>query len=161
MPHPGLLHPKSLPLWQGTADPYLLRRHSNTQRQVWLSLCGVSWCAQGFVSPSEHLWRVWVLILNGISLPLQSCWGSSFALGRGVYFFGGTHHSPVDGCSAASCNFGVLAEDECMSFYSAILDSFPRDAGWIEPISLTFLALAGRFFTASTNWKPQIRLIFP
>ena len=21
----------------------------NTQRQVWLSLCGVSWCAQGFV----------------------------------------------------------------------------------------------------------------
>ena len=89
MPHPGLLHPKSLPLWQGTADPYLLRRHSNTQRQVWLSLCGVSWCAQGFVSPSEHLWRVWVLTLNGISLPLQSCWGSSFALGRGVYFLVG------------------------------------------------------------------------
>ena len=36
-------------LWQATADPYLHRRHSNTQRQVWLSLCGVSWCAQGFV----------------------------------------------------------------------------------------------------------------
>ena len=77
-------------------------------------------------------------------------------------FFGGIHHSPVDGCSAASCNFGVLAGDnECMSFYSAILDSFPRDAGWIEPASLTFLALAGGFFTASTTWKPQIRLIFP
>ena len=28
-----------------TDDPYLHRTHSNTQRQVWLSLCGVSWCA--------------------------------------------------------------------------------------------------------------------
>ena len=25
------------------------RRPSNTQRQVWLSFCGISWCAQGFV----------------------------------------------------------------------------------------------------------------
>ena len=41
--------PEPLPLWQATADPYLRRGHSNTQRQVWLSLCGVSWCAQGFV----------------------------------------------------------------------------------------------------------------
>ena len=31
------------------ADPYLHRRHSNTQRQVWLSLCRFSWCTQGFV----------------------------------------------------------------------------------------------------------------
>ena len=29
---------------------------------------------------------------------------------------GGIQHSPLDGCSAASCDFGVLAgEDECMS----------------------------------------------
>ena len=49
MPHPGLLHPEPLPLWQATADPYLHRRQSNTQRQVWLSLCGVSRCSQGFV----------------------------------------------------------------------------------------------------------------
>ena len=29
---------------------------------------------------------------------------------------GGIQHSPVDGCSAASCDFGVLAgEDECTS----------------------------------------------
>ena len=40
-------------------------------------------------------------------------------LGRGVSFFGGIQHAPVDGCSVASGNFGVLAgEDECMSFYS-------------------------------------------
>ena len=38
-----------------------------------------------------------------------------------IFFFGGIQHSPVDGCSAVSCNFGVLAgEDEHMSFYSAI-----------------------------------------
>ena len=44
---------------------------------------------------------------------LLSCWGFSFALGHGVYFFGGIQHSPVNGCSTASCNFGVLAgEDE-------------------------------------------------
>ena len=37
-------------------------------------------------------------------------------------FFGGIQHSPVHGCSAVSCNFGVLTgEDEHMSFYSAIL----------------------------------------
>ena len=30
MPYPGLLHPEPLPLWQTTADPYLLSRHSNT-----------------------------------------------------------------------------------------------------------------------------------
>ena len=52
---------------------------------------------------------------------LPSCWGFSFALGRGVSFFGGIQHSPVDGCSAAGNNFGVLAgEDEHTSFYPTI-----------------------------------------
>ena len=48
MPYPDLLHPE--PLQQATADPCLHRRLSNTKRRVWLSLCGVSWCTQGFVS---------------------------------------------------------------------------------------------------------------
>ena len=30
MPHPSLLHPEPLPLWQATADPDLCRRHSDT-----------------------------------------------------------------------------------------------------------------------------------
>ena len=30
MPHPGLLHPERLPLQRATADPDLLRRHSDT-----------------------------------------------------------------------------------------------------------------------------------
>ena len=44
---------------------------------------------------------------------LSSCCSFSFALDRGVFghgsFFGGFQHSPDDGCSAASCNFGVSA----------------------------------------------------
>ena len=41
--------------------------------------------------PSEHLWRVWGLIINAISPLLMSCWGFSFALGCGVSFFGGSN----------------------------------------------------------------------
>ena len=75
-----------------------------------------------FCEPSKSLWWVWGLILNMISSLLPSCWGFSFALGRGVSFSGGIKHSPVNGCSSASCNFGVLTgEEEHTSFYSAIL----------------------------------------
>ena len=67
----------------------------DTQTQFWLSLCGVSgfWCAQGLLESSEHLWRVWDLILNVILRFLSSCSGFSFALGCGVSFFGVTQHS--------------------------------------------------------------------
>ena len=75
--------------------------------------------------PSECVWWVWGLILNVIFLILLSCWGFSFALRHGVSFFGGIQHSPVDGCSAMSFNFGDLTgEDEYMSFYSTIFLSY-------------------------------------
>ena len=76
----------------------------DTQTQFWLSFCVVflSWCAQVFFEPSEHLWRASGLILRVILPFLPSCWGLSFAFGHGVSFFGGIQHSPVDGCSAAS-----------------------------------------------------------
>ena len=51
----GLCHtqvcctPEPLPLWQATADLYLHMRHSNIQRQIWLSLCGISWYAECFL----------------------------------------------------------------------------------------------------------------
>ena len=109
-------------LQQATVDPYLCRRHWNTQRQVWFSLCGISWCAQGFV---------WALQASLVGMGFASkCnftpptifLGFSFALGRGVSFFGGTQHSPVENCSTVSCNFGVLiGEDERTSFCSTIL----------------------------------------
>ena len=119
---PGLLQSEPLSPWQATADLGLLRRHSNTQKQAWLSLCGVSGsqCAKVLFEPSEHLWQVWGLILNVISPFISSCWGFSFALGDGVSLFGGIQHSPVDWYSAASCIFGVLSgEDERV--YSVIL----------------------------------------
>ena len=75
--------------------------------------------------PYKCLWQVWGLILNVISPLLPSCWGFSFALRCGVSFFGGSQHSPANGCSAVSCNFGVLTgEDEHTSFYSTILPIF-------------------------------------
>ena len=71
----------------------------DTQRQVWLRLCGFSGscCIQGFFEPSEHLWQVWDLILNAISPLLLSWWGSSFALVHGISFFGGIQHLPISG----------------------------------------------------------------
>ena len=90
------------------------------------SFCSV--CV-GFLGPGAHkvyLFRAsqaWMgLILNATLPLLPSFWGFSFALGIRVSFFGGIKHSPVDDCSAASCNFGVLAEDEYTSFYSTILE---------------------------------------
>ena len=48
---------------------------------------------------------------------------SPFPLDMGYLFFGGIQHSPADGCSAASCNFGVLAgEDGHTSFSSTVLE---------------------------------------
>ena len=68
-------------------SPLLTRTSTgDTQTQFCLRLCGVSgsWCALGLFEPSERLWQVWGLILNAISPLLPSCWGFSFALGRGV-----------------------------------------------------------------------------
>ena len=94
----------------------------DAQTQFCLSLCGVSgsWCAQGLFEPSVRLWWVRSLILNVILPLLPPCWGFSFVLGCGVSFFGGIQHSSVNDYSAASCSFGVLAEEEHTSFYSAM-----------------------------------------
>ena len=82
----------------------------DTQTQFCLSLCGL-WVL-------VHTRFVWALRASlagrGFDskcnfVPLPSCWGFSFALGRGVSFFGGIQHSSVSGFSTASCKFGVLA----------------------------------------------------
>ena len=76
------------------------------------------------LSPSEHLWRVWGEILSEIlneSLRLCCLAGASPLHFHVASSFGGIQHSPVNGCSAASCSFGVLAGDECTSIYSAVL----------------------------------------
>ena len=104
--------PKVPALQQVTADPYLLRRHSNTQRQVWLSLCGVSgsWCTPGCV------WALWESLVDmGFDLNVIFHLPTIFL---GVC--GGVckiQHSPANGYSAVSCSFGILSgENEHMSF---------------------------------------------
>ena len=70
------------------SSPLLTRTSAgDTQTQFCLSLCGVpgSWCAQALFVYSEHLWLVWVLIVNMILPLLPSCWGFSFALGCEVF----------------------------------------------------------------------------
>ena len=73
---PGLLQPEPLSPQQATADPCLHRRHTDTQRHVWLSVLRGSWCTQDF------LWALWVslggmgLILNTI-LSLLLSWRRS------------------------------------------------------------------------------------
>ena len=57
--------------------------------------------------------------------------GFSVALRHEVSFFGLIQYSPVDGCSAVSCNFGILAEDERTSFYSTILCNVMLAVGFL------------------------------
>ena len=55
--------------------------------------------------------------------PPTTPWGFFFVFGLGLSFFGGFQCPPDNGCSTASCNFGVLTgEDKRTSFYSAILN---------------------------------------
>ena len=90
-------------------------------------------------SSPQSLWDLWVLVHGTFAWALQvSLAGMGFDskhdfapptifLGLLLYpwtwciFFGGIQHFPVNGCSAVSCNFGVLTEDERMFFYSATL----------------------------------------
>ena len=59
---------------------------------------------------------------NIIAPLLSTHCGFSFVLGYVESFFGGFQHPPVEGCSVASCDFGVLTgEDESTSFCSSIL----------------------------------------
>ena len=119
MLYPGLLHPEPLLLRQATVDPYFCRRHSNTDlvQSLWLLWFLVHTrivCAICVSQPG------WGLILNMISPPYCLA-GLLLCLWMWGLFFGGIQHSPVDCCSAASCNFGVLAgEDECTSVSSTI-----------------------------------------
>ena len=46
-----------------------------------------SFWVSGLFEPSGHLWQVRALILNMILPLLSSCWGYTFALGCGVFFF--------------------------------------------------------------------------
>ena len=119
MPYPGLLHPECLPLQQATADPYRLRRHSNSPGLV----------SVGSLGPYVHKVCLSPLSISGRCgfdykcdfAPPTILLGLLLCPWKWCIFLGGIQHSPVDGCSAASCNFGALTGDEHTSFYSTIL----------------------------------------
>ena len=109
-----------------------------TPTQVWLSLCETSgsWCTQNFV---------WCLRASLVGMGFDSkcdfslptilpllfpwMWGK---------FFGRIQHSPFNGCSAVSCNFGGLSgEDEYMSFYSIILESNKFTFYWTSTLEMS------------------------
>ena len=113
---------------QSKVDKYLFVM-PKTYRQVWLSLCGVTaplplvLVHTRFCLCPLSLWKVWGLSSMWLC-PSYHLVKDSFVLGCGVSFFGGFQHPPVNGCSAASCDFVVLTEeDECTFFYSTILES--------------------------------------
>ena len=144
--------PHSSPLLTSTST-------GDTQTQFCLSLCGCSgsWCTQGLFEPPESLWWVWSLILNVPLTLLSSCWGLFFVLGCRVSFFGGIQHSPVDHCSAASCNFGVLAgEVEHTSFYSAILEKMLRME---KSIHVWTQGIYGKYLHLPHNFAVNIKLL--
>ena len=125
MPHPGLMHPERCPC----CNPLLTSTSTgDTQTHFCLSVCGLpgSWCAQGLSEPSEHLWQEWGLILNANLLLLPSCWGFSFALGRGVF-----PHS----CSSAYHLTGVFLTLDVGYLLSTTMQETPvQFLGWEDPL---------------------------
>ena len=94
----GLRHTQVCCTQSPCGRPLLTRTSpGDTQTQFWLNLCGFlgPGAHKVLFEPSKCLWQVWGLILNVILPLLPSCWGFSFALGRGISFFGGIQHSPV------------------------------------------------------------------
>ena len=102
MPYHGLLHPELLRLWEAVDDPYLCRRPQTFKGRSGSVSVGPPVAHKVLFEPSEHLWRIWGLILNVISFLLPSCWVLLFALGCGISSFGGIQHFPINGCSAAA-----------------------------------------------------------
>ena len=91
MPYPALVHPEPLSLQQATADTHLCRRHSNTQKQVWLSLCGFSWCTQELVWAFQASLASMGFDSKHDFTPRTVYWGFSFALGSGIIFLVGSN----------------------------------------------------------------------
>ena len=122
MTYASMLHLPELllPMPQSWGQPLLTHASAGDSQTLtgnsgWVSCgghCSFLLCSgthKVFPVPSKSLWRVWGLILNMIAPFLPSYCGFSFVLGHGVSFFGRFQHPPVDGCSVASCNFGVLS----------------------------------------------------
>ena len=137
MPHAALPRSAAASAPVPTADhcwPMPLQETLKHSKAGLAQTCGISgsWCAQGFI------WALQASLVGmgfdykcnfappTILLGLLLCtWTQSI-------FFGGIQHSPVNGCSVASCNFGVLTgeDEQHTSFYSATLNHLFEWASW-------------------------------
>ena len=107
--------------WPGPPQETLKHSKAGLAQCMWSLLVSSRFC-------SRHLsvWQVWVLILNVISPLLLSFQGILLCLGQGAIFF---WWDPMFFCwwlFSSKFDFGVLAEDESMSFYAAILGQFGK-----------------------------------
>ena len=111
MPYPGLLHPEPLPLRQATAYQYLHRRHSSTvlAQSLW---------SIWVLGHTRFVWALWASLVGMEFESKHDFTPPTVFLGlflcpwtRGI-FFGVIQHSLFSGCSAASCNFGVLTGED-------------------------------------------------
>ena len=121
MPYPGLLHPELLPLKQSTSDLY---PQWETLKHSFVSV------SVGSLGPGVHKVCLSPPSISGGCGFYSKCNFAPSTILLGLFLcpwmlgiiFGGIQLSPVNGYSAASCNFGALTgEDELMSFYSVIL----------------------------------------
>ena len=123
---PGLLQPESLSLCQAIADPCLCRRHSNTQKQVWLSPCR-GHCSFPWVLVCTRFVCTFREFLVGMRFDSKSdCTSPTVLLGLlfcpwtwGISFW----WDPTSSCQrlfSSKLRFWCFAgEDQHMSFYSA------------------------------------------
>ena len=86
--------------------------------------------------------------------------GSPLLLDAGYLFLDVIQHSSVHDCSAASCNFGVLAgEDEHTSFYSAILlNLFMFDNTDFECLSVSCRGTSQQWSAAGAGAQGAVEL---
>ena len=69
-----------------------------------------------------------------------------------ISFFGGIQHSPVDGYSAASCNFGVLTGEDKRMSYSARVEREGSEETRIERGTCTPMFITAQF-TVARIWR--------
>ena len=128
-------------------------------RLLWgsLLLSPETWYTQGFICALKESLVLMAFDFNVIVPFLLSCCCFSFVLECGISYFGEFQHTPVNACLEASCDFGVLTGEECMSFYSTIfMPSFPHSQSCPSGVCTSFLSSVIREEArTATTWPPE------
>ena len=115
----GLLQSEPLLTCASTGDTQTLKSRSDSV-SVEVS---ESWWNQGFVSALQASLASMRFDYKHDFSSLTILLGCLLCPWTWVFFFGGIQHSPVSGCSVASCNFGV-SQEKVSTFPSTLLSYF-------------------------------------